>query len=285
MYSSIDERELSLLSSYILDKSGIIIRPEKAYLIETRLSKLMTDTGAESFSEFYDYIVSNPDLGYAQKIINAITVNETMWFRDAALWTLLEEDIIPAFIKELTSGRKSKIRIWSAAASTGQEAYSIAMCIDDYLSKNQIKDVSLSDFSIIATDISERVLDIAKSGRYDRVSMTRGMSDYYKDKYFVNSESAWNIDSKIKNAVRFERFNLIDSFKMLGLFDVILCRYVLIYFPDELKEKIVKKIYDSLTDGGVLFTGNYVLYDLFKDDFDLRNYENITYYTRKMVSR
>ena len=285
LYSSIDEREFALFSDYIAEKSGIFIRPEKAYLIETRLSKLMTDVGAESFSKFYDYIVSNPHSGISQKIINAITVNETTWFRDTAVWTILMDEVIPAFVKELLSGKKQKIRIWSAASSTGEEAYSLAMCIDDYLGKNNIKGVGLPDFEIIATDISERVLDIARKGRYDRVSMSRGMNDYYKNKYFENTGSAWNLVPEILEAVKFEQFNLINSFAGLGKFDLILCRYVLIYFPDELKKRIIQKLHDSLKDNGVLFTGTYVLYDLFKDGFEMVNFENITYYTRKQVDR
>jgi len=278
---SINEREFILFRDYIAKESGIIIPPEKAYLIETRLSKLMLDAGAESFGEFYDYIISNKDPKASEKIINAITINETMWFRDAAPWKVLEELILPGLVDALASGRKIRARVWCAAVSTGQEIYSTAMCVDEYLGKNRVKGVSLANFEFFATDISGRVLDTAKNGRYDKISMTRGISDYYKSKYFINAGSAWDIDPKIKNAVKFERFNLRDSYKKFGLFDIIFCRYVLIYFSDEIKKEIAAKMSGALTDGGVFFTGNYVFYDLFKEDFDSKHYDNLTYYTKK----
>jgi len=278
---SINEHDFMLFRDYIAQKSGIIIPPEKAYLIETRLSKLMLDAGAESFGAFYDYIVSDADPRMSEKIINAITINETMWFRDTAPWKVLEENILPKLVAELVSGRKMRARVWCAAVSTGQEVYSTAMCVDEYLNKNRIKGVGLSSFDFFATDISGRVLDIAKHGRYDKISIMRGLDDYYREKYFHNNGSVWDIDTKIKNAVRFERFNLKESYRSFGLFDIIFCRYVLIYFSDEMKKEIVTKMRDSLTDGGVFFIGNYVLYNLLIDDFESKHYDNLTYYLKK----
>ena len=280
---SINEYEFMLFRNYIIKISGIVIPPEKAYLVETRLSKLMLDSGAASFTEFYDYIVSNFDPSMSQKIIDAMTINETMWFRDAMPWNVLERVTLPALVEELVSGRKSKIRIWSAAVSTGQEVYSAVMCVDDYLNKNKIKNVSLSNFDFFATDISSRVLNVAKAGKYDKIGIMRGLTDHYKSKYFESNGSVWELSPKIKDAVRFECFNLQDSFKTLGAFDIIFCRYVLIYFSDELKREIALKMRDSLVDGGLLFTGNYILYDLFKDDFDTKPYSNSTYFSKKKV--
>jgi len=281
LFCSINEDEFILFRDYIAEKSGVIIPPEKAYLIETKLSKLMLDAGFESFKEFHNYLVTNPDPHMAERIINTITINETLWFRDPTLWKVLEELILPGFVEELQQRRKARVRIWSAAASTGQEIYSAVMCVDNYLKRNRITDVSLSDFDFFATDISSNVIGIAKKGRYDKISIMRGLNDHYRSIYFINEDSAWDIDPKIIQAVKFERFNLQDSFRSLGLFDIILCRYVLIYFSDESKREIVEKIRDSLTDRGVVFTGNYVLYELFKQDFDANHYENLTYYTKK----
>ena len=278
---SINENEFSLFRDYIAQKSGIVIPPEKAYLIETKLSKLMLDAGAESFGEYYNYIISDKDPRVSEKIINAITINETMWFRDTAPWKVMEESILPGLVEELVSGRKIRARIWCAAVSTGQEAYSAVMCVDDFLRKNQIKGLDLSRFSFLATDISGSALEIAKHGRYDKISIKRGLNDYYREKYFSNTGSVWDIDPGVKNAVKFERFNLQESYSRYGVFDVIFCRYVLIYFSDKLKKEIAAKMHDSLTDGGVLFTGNYVLYDLLRDGFESRYYDNLTYYIKK----
>jgi len=281
LQGSINEYEFILFKNYIAKISGIIIQPEKAYLIETRLSKLMLDAGASSFEEFYDYITSNSDPAMPQKIIDVITINETMWFRDTMPWNVLERVILPALVENILSNKKSKIRIWSAAVSSGQEIYSAVMCVDDYLNKNQIKGVDLSNFSFYATDISTRVLDIAKKGKYDKISIMRGLNDYYRDKYFSNNGSVWELDPRIVNAVKFEHFNLQGSYTHFGVFDIIFCRYVLIYFSDELKKIIAAKMRDALVDEGLLFTGNYVFYDLLKDDFDTKPYDNSTYFIKK----
>ena len=278
---SISESEFLLFRNYIAKNCGIFISPEKTYLLETRLSRFLVDAGTDSFAKFYDYIISGSDPLMPQKIINAITTNETQWFRDSAPWKVLEERILPGLVDKLVSGKKNRVRIWSAAASTGQEIYSTAMCIDNYLSQKNIKGISLSNFSFIATDISSNVLEIAKKGRYDKISIMRGLNDYYKKKYFKENGSAWDIDPKIRSAIRFEHFNLQDSFKNFGQFDIIFCRYVLIYFSDDLKKEIVAKVADSLSTNGILFTGNYALYELFRNNYDFDHYGNLTYYIKK----
>ena len=279
------ESEYTQISKYITDISGIVIPPEKYYLIETRLYRLMLESGVESFNEFYRKILmpGNPQMN--QQIINAITVNETLWFRDAVLWHCFEREILPGLVEQLISGKKTKIRIWSAAASTGQEAYSIAMCIDNYLKRNNIVSVKLSDFEILATDISDRVLDIAKTGRYDKISMTRGITDHYKAAYFKSSGSAWDLDPYIKNSVEFKRFNLMSKYEGFGKFDMIFCRYVLIYFPDDLKTKIISKMLNALNDDGILFTGAYVLYNFLRDVFSVKEYGNLTYYVKPALGK
>jgi len=278
-----NDREYKLIRQYITDICGVIIPPEKNYLIETKLSSLMLNSGALTFDEFYR-ILSRGNHDLDQKIINAITVNETLWFRDAVLWKFFDRELLPKLIMQLVSGKKSKIRIWSAASSTGQEAYSIVMCIDNYLKRNKINNVYLSDFEILATDISDRVLDIAKTGRYDKISMTRGLNEHYKAAYFKSSNTAWDIDPRIKEPVKFKRFSLKDDYSGFGLFDVIFCRYVLIYFPDSLKEEIILKMNKALLDDGILFTGNYVLYNMFRDIYSVDSYENLTYYTKPVIT-
>ena len=281
MQESLNDKDYKQISNYIAEVSGIVIPPEKYYLIETRLSKLMLESGALSFDEFYKKIKTSENSVLTQNIINAITVNETFWFRDAVLWKFFEREMLPLFVKKLVADNKMrKIRIWSAAASTGQEAYSIAMCIDNYLKRNNISDISLSDFEIIATDISDRVLDIAKSGRYDKISMTRGISEHYKAAYFTNTGSVWDLKPEIKESVKFKYFNLKNDYYNLGSFNVIFCRYVLIYFPDFLKKEIIEKMHNSLIKNGVLFTGSYVLYNMLRDVFSAEEYENLTYYKK-----
>jgi chemotaxis protein methyltransferase CheR len=171
---SISAEEYILFRDYIIKNCGIFIPPEKAYLVETRLSRLMANSGTESFNEFFDYIVSNKNPLIPQLIIDAIATNETLWFRDTGPWKYLEEVALPYFIENLTSGKKTRIRIWSAGASAGQEIYSTVMCIDNYLNRNRISGISLSDFDFYATDVSKCVLEIAKQGRYNKLSIPRG---------------------------------------------------------------------------------------------------------------
>jgi len=285
LQTPISESEFNCIRDYVADISGIVIPPEKAYLIETRLYKLMIDAGVESFSDLYDKVILPGNNNIAQKIINAITINETLWFRDAILWKGFEREVLPGFVQQLISKEKSKIRIWSAAASTGQEAYSIAMCIDNYLKRNKVTGISLSNFEIFATDISDRVLEIAQNARYDKISMTRGISEHYKAAYFKDNGNAWELDTYIKDAVRFRHFNLMESYNSIGKFDIIFCRYVLIYFPSNVKADVIGRMNEVLNIGGMFFTGNYVLYDLLGDTFDIKEYENLTYYTKQTFKK
>jgi len=158
------------------------------------------------------------------------------------------------------------------------------MCVDNYLKNNPEPGVSLSDFEFFATDISMRVLDIAKKGRYDKISITRGLSDFYRDNYFTQNESAWDINENIRNSVNFAHFNLQNSYQRFGLFDIVMCRYVLIYFEDGLKQDIIRKMHGALNDGGILFTGNYAIFDLYEKYFNINHYENATYYSKKVVN-
>ena len=281
--ASISEREFLIFKEYIAKVSGIVIPVEKTYFIETRLSRFIAEAGVNSFSELYQYIISGKDPDIEQKIVNAVVVNETLWFRDNVIWNALEEIFLPRLIDELLSGKKTQVKIWCSAVSTGQEAYSTAMCIDNYLKVNNIKGVKLSDFSINATDISNHVLDIARKGRYDKISIRRGLSDYYKEKYFTTDGLAWDIDLNIRDAVQFRHFDLRNSFSILGQFDIIFCRYVLIYFSPSLKKEILKKLHNALYDDGILFTGFYALYEYTDDLFSVDHFDSLSYYSKKEV--
>jgi chemotaxis protein methyltransferase CheR len=279
-YASISGNEFLLFQDYVLKLCGISIPPEKAYLFETRLSKLMMDAGVETFHEYHAFLKTQDDPGLRQRIINAITTIETLWFRDEPVWACMEQIVLPRLVADLASGKKKRVRVWSAAASTGQEAYSAVMCVDKYLKKNP--GISLSHFEFIATDISTKVLEIATRGRYDRISIARGLNEAYRTEYFTHIDAAWELDPRIRDAVTFRQFDLQNEYHQFGAFDIILCRYVLIYFPDHIKMKTVKKMCGALTGDGVLFIGNYALFDIFKDDFDANHFRNISYYTKRM---
>jgi chemotaxis protein methyltransferase CheR len=179
---------------------------------------------------------------------------------------------------ELREGKRDKVRIWSAACSYGQEPYSIAMCIDHYLQCHDIHDLSLSHFEIFATDISRTVLQTAQIGRYDNISIQRGLDDTYRLKYFKNEGRIWSLNDEIRNGVRFQQFNLINEFFPCCKFDIIFFRNVLIYFSDKLKKEMMSKIKASLSPGGILFIGSSELFMDHDLNFSMAQHKNGIYF-------
>ena len=256
MISKLSSKEFSLLQHFIESKCGINIGEDKAYLIESKLSFLLAESGLSSFEELYLKICNDRNQGMTEDIIDAITINETFWFRDKTPWNILQDLLLPTYIDEIRSGKRTKVRIWSTACSYGQEPYSIAMCVDHYLTRLDIVDVNLSHFEIIATDISKTVLQMASFARYDSVSISRGLDDGYKAKYFINEGRVWTLIEKIKNAVSFKYFNLQNDYVLLGKFDIIFCRNVLIYFGERLKKEVINKIAAGLMPNGLFIIGS-----------------------------
>lgn len=276
-------KEFSLFQSYIKKSCGIIINEDKSYLIESRLIRLLVDYGFETFEELYSMIEANKDPLLAEKVIEEMTTNETLWFRDKTPWKIMDELLLPRLVDQVRKKEISKVRLWSAASSTGQEAYSTVMAINEHLEKNNIADVKLSDFEIIATDISRQVIEIAKKGRYDPISMRRGIDEYYKNKYFEKDGNIWKIKENIKNVVKFQKLNLQNTFVSMGKFDIIFCRYVMIYFSQEFKNDLLEKLYKSLNGDGAMFIGSSELLYNNKHFFDENEYKQGIYYTKKIL--
>jgi chemotaxis protein methyltransferase CheR len=277
----LSQREFDLLQKFIEENCGISIGKEKSYLIESRLAKLLIDSGLPSFESLYERLRSKACALIMEKVIDAITTNETLWYRDKSPWDILSNLLLPAYIEELRNGKRSKVRIWSAACSTGQEPYSTAMCIDNYLKTNGINDIKLSHFEIIATDISHNVLQAAKLGKYDSISIMRGLENNYKEKYFKSDGRVWNLDERIKNSVRFQQFNLQNSFLLFGKFDIVFCRYVAIYFSETLKKDVFTKIASSLEPNGALFIGSSEILSDYSHLFDIKDFNSGIYYRVK----
>lgn len=250
---SISSSEFNALSRYIEHACGIHLSPEKAYLIETRLTKLMALSGCETFGEFHRLAESGKDPGLPEKIINAITTNETLWFRDEHPFKILSEKLLPELADRTQRGQASRLRIWSAAAATGQEPYSLAMTIHEYCQRDPR--LKPEQFEIIATDISSAALSIAKAGRYDGLAITRGLPETMKQKYFELDGRVWQLKPAIQSSVQFRQFNLQRSPVELGRFDIIFSRYVLIYFTDDLKRRIIDGFAGQLTSRGCLVLG------------------------------
>lgn len=278
---SLSNSEFVLFRNFICERCGINIEENKAYLIETRLAKMLIDSGLNSFTELYNSIESNWDDSIATKIIDAVTTNETFWFRDKKPWEVIENCLMPQFIEMLRNKHKAKIRIWSAAASTGQEIYSTVMCIDNYLRKNNITDIKLTDFEFIATDISTNVLEIAKKGIYDSISIKRGLDLEYRELYFKKEGHVWVVADFIKNRVKFEQFNLRNSFMFMGKFDLVLCRYVLIYFSKDFRKEVLEKMTRAINKEGYFIIGTSEIYYDMDYLFEKKSYNEATYYMLK----
>ena len=278
MSVSLKKEEFKPFRDYIEEQCGISLGEEKSYLIENRLTTLMLENGCEDFGSFYRLIVTKNDPKLTEKIIDAMTTNETLWFRDDSPFKVLEEVILPDMIKQLASGQKYKIRIWSAACSTGQEPYSIAMLIDQAIRRNAFKGIQPAQFQIYATDISPSALFIAKSGRYNRISMNRGLREGYENRYFTKQGPVWVISDELRKMVTFEQFNLQKEFARLGRFDVILCRNVAIYFSDSFKRNLFDKLSQSLIPPGYLFLGSAETMRGYNETFQTHIHDSAVYY-------
>ncbi len=245
--------EFQLLRDYIEQHSGISLSDDKMYLIETRLSPLMVESGFQSYRDFYHFAIQDSSNRIRHKIIEAISTNETFWFRDTYPFAILNEVLLRQYADDIKNRQRKRIKIWSAACSTGQEPGSIAMTILEFARRNPWFDPSLVE--IIATDISKIMLFLATAGRYDSLSMSRGLPLEMKERYFTKSGSVWVINDDVKKLITYKQINLIESFHHYGRHDIIFCRNVLIYFAKEQKQMIIKQIAELLRPGGYLFLG------------------------------
>lgn len=278
---AISTEEFNLLRDFILKHSEIEVKPEKTYLIESRLSRMMVELGASNFREFYENAQKDSSGKIKERIIDAMTTNETFWFRDTKPWAMMKETIFPALIEAKKSkGFGEKVRIWSAACSTGQEPYSIAMVLEDMLSKSNTG-VTLYDFEIVATDISPSVLFLANAGRYNQLAMSRGLSEEYRNKYFDQNGKIWVIKPELKKSITFKKFNLQDQPSTLGRFDFILCRNVAIYFTDLFKMELFRRIHGVLNPPGFFLLGSSESLVGYSTDFAMKESQGAIYYQKK----
>ncbi|WP_432735389.1 CheR family methyltransferase [Maridesulfovibrio sp. FT414] len=247
----IGTNEFDLLRTQIYKLCGLRIPDGKEYLIEHRLAPLLHESGCSSWMEFYE-LLCRPNVAFRDEVVSAISTNETSFFRDSHPFVFIRDNLLPGLVRERKAGRK--IRIWCAASSTGQEPYSLSMLIHEFCSGLSRSNVSPTDFSILATDISGRVLDQAQTGVFSRLELSRGLPSGYT-RYFERHDRNWKVNADVRSLVSFRKFNLLNSFGPLGKFDFVMCRNVLIYFDDQTKVDIVHRIHELLPDKGYLMLG------------------------------
>jgi len=269
--SAISAEEYIAFKLFLETATGIVLGENKEFLVVSRLKKMELPEEIKNYSDLLK--VANRNKSLREKIISAMTTNETSWHRDTKIFDSLENNILPDLLKN----KGKNIRVWSAACSTGQEPYSVSMSIEDCL-KRFPKNIS---FEIVGTDISKEVLDIARLGRYEEIVAARGLSEKRKKQYFVEKDPHWEIVEKIKNRVRFESINLKNSFVLLGKFDIILCRNVLIYFSSSLKEDVIARMTKQINPGGYLILGGSETMTNYADSFEMHNVDSVVYYKRK----
>ncbi len=275
----ITNNEFNLLRKYIEQHCGISVGDEKVYLVESRLSGLMVQNGCATFEEFYRKTLADPTLGLRDKIVDAMTTNETLWFRDTSPYRIFEEVVLRQMSNEIQQGKRKKIRIWCAACSTGQEPYSLAMTIHEFARKYSV--LPMEYVEIISTDISPSALFLAIAGRYDKLSMSRGMTPDIQNRYFDQAGSIWVLKDKIKKMVTFKKFNLQENFINLGRFDIIFCRNVAIYFSDNFKRDLFKRMAQLLRPEGFLFLGASESISGYSTEYQILTHEKGMYYRVK----
>jgi len=243
----ITAEQFRFFADLVKSASGIALAPGKEYLVESRLNELARGLGMKDMDEFYRKACTSLTPAIREKIVDAMTTNETYFFRDQHPFEAMKKLVFPELAKRNGNGR---IRIWSAACSTGQEPYSLAMIIQEHFAS-----LAQSGVEIVATDISRRAVEKGAAGRFTQVEVNRGLPVTLLIRHFTQNGAFWHAKDSLKNMVAFRIFNLLQPFTGLGTFDVIFCRYVLIYFDPETKDQILRRIVSALNPGGWLFLG------------------------------
>lgn len=236
----------SALQNFLLKSSGLSLDREKLYLVEARLNPVIQQAGLGGLPELVARL--DHDKPLAKKVTEAMTVNETFFFRDRGPFDGFRNAILPALLE--SRARTRRIRLWSAACSTGQEPYSLAMILDE-----EARRLTGWTVEIIATDICEPVLKKAKEGVYSHFEAQRGVPMSHLVRYFTKRKDQWAINPNIRGRVDFRLQNLMQDFSALGTFDVVFCRNVLIYFAPEQKRDVLARIARQTAPDGFLVLG------------------------------
>ncbi len=240
--------DFDVYKTMLYAKSGYVITIDKAYLLESRLAPVIKKHGIATMDALTAKLRTSPPTALVDDIVDAMTTNETMFFRDQKPFDKFRDVIVPNIIK--AKGAGCTIRIWSAACSSGQEPYCLAMLMKE----NALKWAGVK-FEILATDLSREILDQARAGKYSQFEVQRGMPIMMLVKYFNQTGETWTIKDDIKSMVQYKQFNLLDAMEQFGTFDIIFCRNVLIYFDQATKGKILEKMAKRIQKHGYLLMG------------------------------
>lgn len=245
---TISDQEYRDFCRFLESQCGIVLGDSKQYLVRSRLSPLVSKFKSRSLSDLLRDVVTGRNRELRVAAVDAMTTNETLWFRDSYPFAVLSERLLPEIAQN-----KRPIKIWSAASSSGQEPYSMAMTV---LEVQQKRPGFLPSVSITATDISNSMLDMCRAGIYDNLALGRGLSPERRRAFFEdNGDGRMRVKDNVKKLVNFRPQNLMESYALLGKFDIIFCRNVLIYFSPDMKSKVLNQMANSLNPGGYLLLG------------------------------
>lgn len=245
----LDDKSYHDFRTFLEQQCGIVLGENKQYLVKSRLAPLMVRFDIESLSELVKRTLNPVERQLRAAVIDAMTTNETLWFRDEYPFELLKSKLLPEF-----ANQRTPLKIWSAASSSGQEPYSIAMSVLEYI---QSKPGAFPrGVQIIGTDISSTMLGHCKYGHYDNLALARGLSAERKRQFFEPGDNGMlKVKDNVKKLVNFRPLNLLNSYSLMGRFDIVFCRNVLIYFSPEVKMQILSQIHGVLNPKGYLYLG------------------------------
>ncbi|HIJ89995.1 MAG: protein-glutamate O-methyltransferase CheR [Desulfobulbaceae bacterium] len=250
---TINDKEFRLIRTLVYDRFGINLTEQKRSLVVGRLQKLLRDEGFVSFGDYYDRVIRDTSGSSLDKLVNRISTNYTYFNREHAHFDFFVQEVLPPLIARLKKQNTRDLRIWSAGCSSGEEPYMLALLMMEYLGN----DYGFWDGGVLATDISDQVLSLAKQGVYGDDQVAR-IPAQVKYKYFARQkDGVWLVNDALKKQVTYRRFNLMNKqFPFKSPFQVIFCRNVMIYFDSETRDALVNRFHQFLEPGGYLFIGH-----------------------------
>lgn len=263
--------DFNYVSTYLRDQAAIVLDPGKEYLVEARLQTLAQTEKLGSLEEFFLQLRADPNNGLHRKMIDAMTTNETLFFRDIHPFEALKTTILPELIAR--RGAERRLTFWCGAASTGQEPFSVLMLIAEHFPA-----LLRWDISFVATDICRQALARAKAGRYSQLEVNRGLPASLLVKYFTRVGSEWEFSSELRRRVEFREMNLVREWPALGPMDLVFLRNVLIYFDNAAKQAILEKVRRLLRPDGLLLLGGAETTHNLDDRFERRPCEKSSFY-------
>lgn len=276
---ALSNEQLEALANLIAKHLGIVYSENNYFQLQKRVDEIARVLALPSDEAVFEKAISGLDMNLKNLLLDLATNNETSFFRDPRLFQAVEKSLIPDMLKRLQP--KDGIRIWSAACSSGQEPYTLAMLFNEM----RKKEPHVPKVNILATDISDKVLERAKLGKYNQLEIQRGLPAPLMLEYFSqNDDKEWQVKPELRSALQFRKLNLIEPFPELGKFELIFCRNVLIYQTTVSKTQVIKRFEDKLVDGGYLVLGAQESLVGISESFEQIFYEGAIYYRKKQAS-